>query len=169
MLDFLLLSLPRSGSTWAANWLTSEGALCLHDPLSYRSHADLLAYAKTRRVGAACTGLWLWPDWCGKHARRLVIMERDVQGSQESLARLGLPILPEWALEKFAAMPGLRVPYTDLFEADRARELWTLLRPAESFDVDRHAMLCEMQVQPDFSKWKPDAVLLDNIARNYRI
>ena len=166
MLEFLVLSLPRSGSTWAANWLTTGGALCLHDPLSHMDHEGLLAYAGRRRIGAACTALWLWPEWCAQHARRVLILERDPPSSQAALYRLGLPLLPDWALAKFAAMPGLRVPYTDLFEPARARAIWHHLRPAEDFDHDRHHALREMKIEPDFRVWRPDMAIADKLFAN---
>lgn len=168
MLDFLVLSLPRSGSTWAANWLTTGGALCLHDPLAHRTQADLLNFSLRRvgSVGAACTALWLWPDWCARHARRVLILDRDPASSQNDLYRLGLPLLPDWAIAKFAAMPGLRVPYTDLFDHQLAPAIWRHLRPREDFDHDRYNELVDMSIEPDFRVWRPNLDLTDSIFRD---
>lgn len=97
------------------------------------------------------------------HARRLLILERDPASSQDELYRLGLPLLPDWALAKFAAMPGLRVPYTDLFEPNRARAIWHHLRPGEDFDHERHRCLVDMKIEPDFRVWRPDIQIVNRL------
>lgn len=169
MLDFLVLSLPRSGSSWAANWLTGAGLLCLHDPLSDRTPEQLAGHALGGGIAAACTGLYLWPEWCARHARRVLILEREPQEVQQSLGCLGLPLLPQWVFDKFAAMPGRRVPYADLFDADLAPGLWEYLRPGVAFDAARHAMLANLRIEPHLGKWKPDGAVLDAVARSYRV
>ena len=41
VIEFMVLSAPRSASTWAANWLTTEKTLCLHDPVLEHYPEDL--------------------------------------------------------------------------------------------------------------------------------
>lgn len=157
MLDFLVLSLPRSGSTWCANWLTTHASFCLHDPLAHRSLDDLAALDMSRRqLGAACTALWAFPDWCERHVKRVLILERDPDEVNASLSRLGVGSIPQAMLTLFRAMPGERVPYKSLFDQVNARWIWDRLGIIGEFDEDRHRALVNMNVQPNLKTWRPD-------------
>ena len=55
MIDFMVLALPRSGTAWVANLLTTDTSLCIHeafmdhsiDDLDNRPHDGLLGIAET--------------------------------------------------------------------------------------------------------------------------
>lgn len=151
MMRFAVVGLPRSGTTWAANWLTSDGVLCLHDPIATHAPATLPGLDLGRPFGVSCSGLWAWPDVlrdleaAGVPVLRLV---RDPVESNAELCALGLPALPDWLQSRFDRGPGLSVPFADLWNEAGARRIWSYLRPGVRFDVERWAMLRDIQVQP---------------------
>ena len=147
---FALLGLPRSGTTWAANWLTAGAAICLHDPVADTPPGDIPALDLGRPWGLSCSSLWLWEDVVRDLAARcpVVIVERDPAESNAELQAMGLPALPGWMHEVFARVPGLRVPFSDLWSEEGAARIWQHLRPAEEFDAARWRMLRDMRVTP---------------------
>ena len=40
MIDFMVIGLPRTGTTWASNWLTTDSTQCYHDPLYHTHYED---------------------------------------------------------------------------------------------------------------------------------
>lgn len=158
MIDFAILALPRSGTTWAANWLTGYRHICLHDPLQHYTQEDLLrwSYRNPKETGVSCTGLWMHPEWVETHIRRWIIIDRPVHEVQSSLFQIGLPPMGEQAIERFRAMPGRRFQMTDLFKPESASEIQRLLMPHRPFDIDRHRELCKMEINPRFQNIHPD-------------
>lgn len=156
-LDFAVLGLPRSGTTWAANWLTSGEVICHHDPLETTQPEALFDLDG----GIACTGLWLRPDLVARLSCPIVCLWRDPRQVNESLLRIGLGEMPAWSVEQFRSTPGHWFAYEDLF-TDRAREIWSVLRD-DPFDADRHAALVRLNVQP--LKFAPDRTILKEFLR----
>lgn len=154
MIDFMIIGLPRSGTTWAANWLTTDATHCVHDPL-YTTHyqdwdSELPARAPHRRVGIACTGIWRWGDWLNQHPARKVILHRDEGEIRASMAAIGLPPLDPAAPRLLHQVIGLHVPYTDLFNPKHASRIWTYLTH-RSFNEARHRELVQIEMQPQFA------------------
>jgi hypothetical protein len=153
MISFMVLSAPRSGSTWASNWLTTGGQVCLHDPVLDIAveHLDNLPYI--RRYGLACTALPLLTDWCNSHPAPKVILHRELEDVNASLERIGLSALPakHWdgLLDRLA---GCHVYYRDLFRPPTARAIWEHLCPWEPFDPTRHSFLSAMHIDPHFPR-----------------
>lgn len=164
MLDFMIISLPRSGSTWAANWLTTERALCVHDPL-WTMPPDEIAQgverlAPDRIRGIACTGLWRWPSWINAQPGRKLILRRDRGEVERSMQRLGLPRLPGLADRKLAAIKGTHIDWRALFDPEAARSIWDFLTDGrEPFDQARHASLAAMRIEPKFEAVQRDLAL----------
>jgi len=154
MIDFMVIGLPRSGTTWAANWLTTDATHCVHDPLYTTHYKDwdvLLPHrAPGRSVGVSCTGIWRWPEWLNGHPARKVILHRDVNEVRQSLADIGLPPIERTAAQQLGEIQGLHVPYTDLFDPSRAHVIWSYLtdRP---FNIARHREISAIEMQPEFS------------------
>lgn len=149
----MLISAPRSASTWAANWLTTDASLCLHDPLWRWHYSELDAIKSDKMLGIACTGIALFPEWVNAHPARKVILHRPLHEVDASLTRIGLtPCGAQWegALERIR---GVHLDWTDLFERPKNIYEYLLDQP---FDADRHAMLREMNVQPCFAKLSID-------------
>jgi hypothetical protein len=152
----MVLGTPRSGTAWVANWLTTDRTLCLHDPLwtHHYSELDQMLFPG-RRVGVACTGLALFPQYLEKHPARKVILHRPIEEVNASLTQMGMPALGEaWdgALDR---IQGMHVPWTDVLNPDRADEIHQFLL-RRRLDTDRHAMLTRFNVQMAFEKIVPD-------------
>lgn len=153
MVRFMVLSAPRSASTWVANWLTTERTLCLHDPVLEHDPDHLDSIPTARRLGVACTGLALLPDFVNAHPARKVVVHRDRAEVDRSLIAIGLSALgPRWthALED---IQGMHVHYGDLFDPKRAKQIYEYLTEAP-FDLERHTQLRQMHIEPHFKKLK---------------
>lgn len=149
MIDFMILAAPRSATTWASNWLTTDHSTCLHDPLLKWTKDELMTLesAPGKSVGVACTGLALFPDWVNAHPARKVILHRDLCEVDHSLARIGMtPCSAQWdgVLEK---IDGIHLDWLDLFRQPRAIYEYLLNKP---FDAERWAVLREINMQPNF-------------------
>lgn len=171
MVEFMVIGLPRSGTTWASALLTTGDALCVHDPL-YQVHYldwDRELSVAGRRVGVACTGVWRWADWVKSHPAKKVLLHRDIGEIEESLAQIGLPVQDlEAGAELLASIDGLHVPFLDLFDEVKCERVWDVLMDTP-FDRLRHKLLVDIEMQPKFSGLtvNPDVTkrLVDEIMR----
>lgn len=151
LVRFMVLSAPRSASTWAANWLTTEKTLCLHDPILEHTPEAMDAIPCDRLLGISCTALALLPALVNRHPARKVVVHRDLGEVDLSLTSIGLTRLgPRWAtaLDKIT---GMHVGYSSLFETQQAGLIYEYLTELP-FDEARHALLRNMYVEPNFSK-----------------
>ena len=150
MIDFMLIAAPRSGTTWAANWLTTDTTLCLHDPLIKWTRDELMALeAPNRRLGIACTGIALFPEWVNAHPARKVILHRPLEEIDESLLQIGMtPVSKHWdgVLER---IHGMHLDWQEMFVRPQAIYEYLLDLP---FDPERWALLREFNVQPHFAQ-----------------
>jgi hypothetical protein len=163
VIKFMVLSAPRSASTWTANWLTTAKTLCLHDPVLKHRPEDLDAIPCDRMLGLACTALALQPAFVNAHPAKKVIVHRDLKEVNRSLISIGFTRLgPIWtdALEK---IEGLHVEYADLFTATYAPRIYKHLTGL-SFDAARHEELMSMHIEPHFDK----IILRPDRAREFR-
>lgn len=148
----MVLGGPRSATTWAANWLTTDTTVCLHDPLlEYRiEHLQRLTF-DGKRFGISCTSALLYPDWVNAQKCPKVILYRDVAQINRSLRELGLVELIESRhLKRLAAVKdAMFVPYEWLFDTVGAYTISKHL--GLPFDAHRHDVLKQMRVEP---MWK---------------
>lgn len=154
MIDFMVIGLPRSGTTWAANWLTTDATHCFHDPL-YTTHYndwddELPSRATGRSVGISCTGIWRWVAWLNDHPAKKVILHRDYEDVCASMREIGMPPVEIDAPRILHCVRGLHVPFTDLFDSGHAAVLWAHLTDAP-FNAARHRELVQIEMQPKFS------------------
>lgn len=171
MLDFMVIGLPRSGTTWAANWLTTAQSICLHDPLHTMHYTDWDSEAARWRqavAGVSCTGIWRWTDWVNGHPARKVVIHRALAEVNESMRRIGKPPLARQEAELLNRIDGpdvMHVNFLDLFRPHQASNIWDHVftqyeqsgsYPALEFDRERHNQLRQMEVQPAF-----DSVYVD--------
>lgn len=153
MLDFMIIGLPRSGTTWAANFFTTERAVCLHDPLFTRHYADLDSIRYDgKKVGISCTGIWRFPNFVNAHPARKIILRRPLAEVNSSLEAIGLPGCTEEDMLQHAMMPGEHFHFADLFNPWYARQMCDYI--GLPFDADRHAELVQIEMQPKFSGLK---------------
>lgn len=182
MLDFMVIGLPRSGTTWAANWLTTNTTFCLHDPL-YKAHykdwdsneVHFPTNKKYQAVGISCTGIWRWVNWVNAHPAKKIILARPFREVQDSLEKAGFSSLEDDAPEILAKINAPKILYTDLFDPYKAELLWEYII-GSGFCQYRHKMLAEMILQPENKKVNQDKVLerklwqeLDGLDRNNKI
>jgi len=149
MVEFMVLAAPRSGTTWTANWLTTDTTLCLHEPMWTKHYNELDAIQSKRVVGVSCTGLYRFPEWVNKHPARKVILHRPyediVKSSQdESLCN------PKYT-EMLNAIKGMHVHWEDIF--NNPKPIYEFLLQKE-FDEERHNELKLMQVNSAQDKIK---------------
>jgi len=150
MLDFIIVGLPRSGTTWAANFFTTDTTLCLHDPLYRHHYADLDRLPTNgKRLGISCTGIWRFPTWLNAHPAKKIILRRPLVEVNGSMADIGLPGLTEADLLQVAGLKGEHFLYSDMFNPYYARQMCEALEIP--FDEDRHAELVQIEMQPKFS------------------
>lgn len=168
MLDFMVIGLPRSGTTWVSNWLNTDTILCFHDPL-YSSHFEdwntVLPNPNFQKVGVSCTGIWRWVDWVNAQPCNKLILERPISEVQESLDRLDFPLLTQDNIEKFKSIEGPRVSFSKLVsDQGIAKEVWSYLTNSE-FNPCRFQQLREYNIQPNFGAITPDPIVTAKLYR----
>lgn len=141
MIEFMLLAAPRSGTAWAANWLTTDRSLCLHDPLNRWTVPELDRRASPRMLGIACTASALLAN-TRDHSARKVILHRDQQEIRESMARL--QIRGDYDFKALDRIKGMHCDWQQLFTDPAPIYEFLLQRP---FDEERHAELKGMNIQ----------------------
>jgi len=160
----MVLSAPRSGSTWVANWLTSERVLCLHDPVLEHRPEDLDAIPCDRLFGVACTGLALLTAFVNAHPARKLVIHRDFRDINESLMSIGLTrlIAKRWETA-LNAIDAKHVQYEDLFVPHTAAAIYSHVTKLP-FDAIRHEQLAAMHIEPLFDHIK----IIPDRARDFR-
>lgn len=152
MIAFMVLSAPRSGSTWASNWLTTGAQLCLHDPIFEHTVDELDHLCAGHRYGVACTALPLLTDWVNQHQAPKLILHRPLSEVNASLEAIGLtPLGRAWAgiLDR---IEGFHVHHQDMFRTGAAEMMWKHLCPEQPFDYPRHKLLAAMHIDPHFPR-----------------
>ncbi len=142
MIEFMLLAAPRSATAWAANWLTTDQSLCLHDPLNRWTLGELdQRRMKHRRLGIACTVSALLPG-INRHTARKVILHRNPQEVRESMALL--QIRGGYDFAALDRIEGRHYDWEQLFEDPAPIYEFLLGLP---FDIERHRELRDLNVQ----------------------
>lgn len=159
----MVLSAPRSASTWVANWLTTERTLCLHDPILEHTPEEMDLIPCDRTLGVACTGLGLLANLVNAHPARKVILHRDLAEVNHSLVTIGLSRLGKCWDRALARVQGLHCYYNDVFDPTAAGLIYHYLT-GQPFDRERHAQLRAMHIEPNFEKIK----IVPDRARHFR-
>lgn len=156
MIDFMIIGLPRSGTTWASNLFTTDLTLCHHDPLyslHYTEWDTCLPVADGGRTGISCTGVWRWDDWINAHPAKKVILHRDVAEIQKSMREIGLPDMDlAYGDQQLHKLSGFHVEHHDLFDPVKCQTLHEYLLPScIPFNRKRHQLLVDIEMQPKFT------------------
>lgn len=149
----MVIGAARSGTTWAANWLTTEHTLCLHDPLFSYRYDELDSIPHDRPLGVSCTGLWAHPVFVNAHPARKLILHRDAGEINASLRRIGLPECRDLTSELNGLWGGEKVyhcQWDQLFHEGSARLIWEHLTDSIPFDVVRWRALKEFEIGPRY-------------------
>lgn len=165
MIKFMVIGLPRSGTTWAANWLTTEKTLCLHDPLNEYHYKELDSLdAGTRELGVSCTGLYLFPEFLNRHPARKVILHRPVGEIKASFKRNDMTVRL-FKPENLNKIEGMHVQWTDMFI--RPEKIYSFLM-RRNLDVLRHDQLKTFNIQADLNKTRRNGILLKELIYDAR-
>jgi hypothetical protein len=145
LIKFMIIAAPRSGTAWAANWLTTDATLCLHDPMFEHHYSELDALPSGKVLGIACTGLFYFTDWLNKHPARKVILHREEQAINRSLDEIGMPTLAPNVTRLLDMVDGLHVDWRTLW--DDPETIYKHLLPEFFFDAERFHAIRGMNVQ----------------------
>ncbi|WP_423256278.1 hypothetical protein [Dyella sp. KRB-257] len=144
-LEFIVLGLPRSGTTWLANWLTTDDTLCLHDPFALGMPETWPLDKRLR--GISCTAAALMRRWLSGYCCPIAVIERHPSDCDRSLQRLGLQDTALYA-DALVHAPGRRFRFEDLWNEEAAEQLWKYLLPTTAFDRTRYRLLRSMRIEP---------------------
>ncbi len=154
MISFMVLGGPRSATTWAANWLTTDTTICLHDPLLEYTTEQLMrmSFSDGRAFGISCTSSCLYPEWVNAQKCPKVILFRNVQDINRSLRQLGLvELIEDKHYGRLVAInDAMMVPYEQLFARTSARVIAKHL--GVPFDAARHDVLRQMRIEPMWNR-----------------
>lgn len=148
-ISFMVLGGPRCGTTWAANWLTTESTICLHDPLlEYKLPMLEQMQFPGRKLGISCTSAMLYPNWVNSLKCPKVILFRELDEINHSLRQLGLAELDraKHIARLEAIKDALLIPYNLLFSPLSAAGIAKHL--GLPFDAARYDLLRQMRVEP---------------------
>lgn len=148
-IKFMIIAAPRSGTSWAANWLNTPDRFCFHEPLwdFHYQDADQLEFPG-KEYGIACTGMAFWWEWLNDHPAPKVILHRPPNEVNASLRKLNLPPAPSALFKSLDKVNGLHRPWTDLYRDPRALHEHLLF--TEPFDELRHRFLASMIVNTNY-------------------
>ncbi len=145
----MIIAAPRSATTWASNWLTTDTTLCLHDPLVKWTRDELDTIESSKRLGVSCTALALFPEWVNAHPARKIILHRDLHEVDESLEHIGMAACSRQWEGVLDRIEGVHLDWQVLFDPLRAKYVYEHLLDLP-FDAERWAVLREVNAQPNF-------------------
>lgn len=155
MIDFMIIAAPRSGTAWAANWLTDQTSFCLHDPLFERHYSEIDDLRDPGRAfGISCTGVANFPEYLKSHPAKKVILHRRPDQVNDSCVARGFPPMPMGFFDTLQKIEGLHVPWTYLFH--KPEGIHRFLFGDRLFDARRHHLLVGLNVQRDIEQIKPN-------------
>lgn len=159
MIDFMIIGMPRSGTTWLSNLFNTGDFYCKHDPLYEMHYSEIdqkVGFAGPYvKAGVSCTALWKWPEWVNEHPSRKLIVHRSLVEINASLDGLGLPRIPTYTATHFDSIIGLHMPYESIWDYDAMADAFEYLtdRP---LDINRYRELLRYNVQPNFGRIEVD-------------
>lgn len=146
MIDFMVLALPRSGSAWVANLLTTDTSLCIHESAMDYHTTDLDAMEYNGTLGIAETSAFIRVDELNLHSAKKLIIDRPFDDINKSIAELGFKAMPSYSADLMIQLKGYRIAYKDLFNYEIMSEAYYYLLRKE-LNQERHKMLCQMNIQ----------------------
>jgi hypothetical protein len=146
MIDFMVLALPRSGTAWVANLLTTDTSLCIHEAFMDHSINDLDNRSYNGLLGIAETSAFTKVDEINQHSAKKLVIERPFNEVNESIVRLGFKAMPSYSADLMIQLKGYRIAYKDLFNYEIMAEAYYYLLRKE-LNQERHRMLCQMNIE----------------------
>ena len=146
MIDFMVLALPRSGTAWIANLLTTDTSLCIHEAFMDHSINDLDTRSYDGMLGIAETSAFTKVDEINQHSAKKLIIDRPFDDINNSIAELGFKAMPSYLADLMIQLKGYRIAFKDLFNYDIMAEAYYYLLRKE-LNQERHRMLCQMNIE----------------------
>lgn len=150
MIEFMVVALPRSATTWTSNWLTTDDTLCYHDLSNFRHFSDWDSIVSNKSLGVSDTGICLFPEFVNAHPARKVILHRDLSDVNRSLDAIGYPRLDDRWVNALGKIHGKHFCWENIFAVDTAKEIYEYLLQ-KPFDRERWEELTRIEMQPQFS------------------
>lgn len=105
----------------------------------------------------------MFPEWLKRQNCPIVVIERGIIEVNRSLRLVGMQGVSGAMIQSFYEAPGKRYRYEDIWNKEKAAEMWSFLLPDIPFDIERYEWLTEMQIQPHLGKWKPDLKIMNDL------
>jgi hypothetical protein len=151
---YFIVSLPRCGTAWLANFLTWGDSFCYHEGVyeqdDFSEYTAMLEGNPAKHVGDCDTGLTLLLPWLYRTYpdAKYVFIQRDIEDIKKSSVKAGLSthILGEclrrveWGLR---VMNPLVIQFEDLFTDTKI--IWDYIGLTD-FPEERHTMLRDMKM-----------------------
>lgn len=150
MIEFMVITAPRSASTWTSNWLTTDTTLCMHEPLWKMHYTDMDGIKSNKMLGISETGIAKFPEFVNAHPARKVVLHRDLAECSASLVELGFNPLSKFWEGALDQIQGRHYHWRDVFDEVKAKDIYEFLLERE-FDVERHRWIKEIEMQPQFA------------------
>lgn len=162
MIEFMVISAPRSGSTWVSNWLNTDKTLCLHDLLSTVHYREWDSVESKKKLGVADTGVAVFHEFLNEHPARKLIIHRPLEEVNASLEEIGYPKLTSHWDGALDRIRGVHVDWRAVFTNPKSIYEYLLQEP---FDEERHAELVKIEMQPQWAGLKINKEVTRNIIR----
>lgn len=150
MIDFMVITAPRSASTWTANWLTTDTTLCMHEPSWKMDCSAFDSIESEKMLGLSETGSIGFHKWAKQHPARKVILHRDIDECSASLQALGFPPLSDYWRTALDGIEGRHYHWQDVWDEAKAKDIYEFLLQRE-FDAERWRWIKEIEMQPHFA------------------
>lgn len=148
-IEFMVIAAPRSATTWAANWLSTDTTMCLHGLNARLHYSEWDNLTSSKMLGVSDPSISRFHEWLNTHQARKLIIHRD---SKEIAESLGMDEVPSdfWCLDK---VQGMHVDFREMFE--EPKPIYEFLLQKE-FDAERFDLLSRIQVNTVLEKVRFD-------------
>jgi len=161
--NFFITGLPRSRTSWLANFFTYNNSFCYHEATRFCANIqdlnELMRSHEAGNIGDADPALLYLMDDLKKifpHSR-VVLVERELHETIDSFIDFYTSYeykrIQEWIEGLFEIMEQIKqryevktVAHDDLNHMETCREVWEYLLPEEPFDVKRWNLLDELYI-----------------------
>lgn len=159
---FFITGLPRSRTAWLAAWLTTDSAICYHDPQGVTLE-ELQAANPGRRVGiSGPETCLLWEQY---PEAPWVIVRRESQAALRAFMEVAFDRLKvsdealaqfwDGRLQLLNRMQGkhtLVVEFDELNREEWGKAIWEHIHPQSPFDSERWRLFNGLNIQQELRK-----------------
>jgi len=147
-MSYFILGLPRSRTTWIANFLTYDGNYCHHEAINGCSSVDEYK-EKIDGCGDSTTNILMFDYEKDFPDSKIIIIHRDIKESIEfskKVFKSDMTEMIEKANERLNLINGLHIMFDEI--NDKLKDIWEYLFDSE-FSPKRAAMLSGFNIQPN--------------------